>query len=351
MKLVLVVFLGIQILGISLLKNHPEFVEQFYSNGLYVGLSKLSRYVFGWVPFSVGDLLYTLTGIYIIRWLLVNRKRIFKNTVNWLLDIGATLSIAYFTFHILWAFNYYRQPLNVALNLEADYTTAELVEFTQRLILKSNAIHNTLAKNDSSKIVLPYSKSEVFDKVKDGYQNLSEIYPHLEYQPQSLKKSIYSIPLTYMGFSGYLNPFTNEAQVDGLIPVYKFPTTACHEVAHQLGYAAENEANFIGSLAAIYNDDVYFKYSGYTFALHYCLVELFKRDPESYKTILTTVNKGILENYKEVQEFWMTYENPFEPLFKTTFDNFLKANNQSAGIKSYSYVVALLVNYYEDKTL
>jgi hypothetical protein len=177
------------------------------------------------------------------------------------------------------------------------------------------------------------------------------IYPHLEYQPQSLKKSIYSIPLTYMGFSGYLNPFTNEAQVDGLIPIYKFPTTACHEVAHQLGYAAENEANFIGSLAAIHNEDIYFKYSGYTFALRYCLVELYKRDPESYETMLRTVNKGILNNYKEVQQFWMAYENPLEPLFKTTFDNFLKANNQSAGIKSYNYVVALLVNYYEDKTL
>ena len=51
-----------------------------------------------------------------------------------------------------------------------------------------------------------------------------------------------------MGFSGYLNPFTNEAQVDILIPKYQLPTTASHEVAHQLGYAAENEANFIGIL-------------------------------------------------------------------------------------------------------
>lgn len=350
-KLGLVIFLGIQILVISVLKNYPEFVEQFYSNGLYVGLSKLSRYVFGWIPFSIGDLLYTLTGIYIIRWLIVNRKRILKDTKNWLLDIGATLSIVYFVFHILWAFNYYRQPLNIALDLDADYNTEELIAFTEQLIVKSNEIHNALASNDSVAIALPFTKSEVFNKVREGYQTLSRIYPHLEYQPKSLKKSIYSVPLTYMGFSGYLNPFTNEAQVDGLIPVYKFPTTACHEVAHQLGYAAENEANFIGCLAAIYNDDSYFKYSGYTFALRYCLVEIFKRDPETYNVLLKTVNKGILKNFKEVQDFWMAYENPLEPIFKTTFDNFLKANNQSAGIKSYNYVVALLVSYYQINTL
>lgn len=350
-KLILVIFLVIQLVFMSQLKHYPEFVEQFYSNGLYVFLSKLMHYVFGWIPFSVGDILYTLAGIYIIRWLIVNRKRIIKDTKNWFLDFGATLSIAYFAFHILWAFNYYRLPLYKSLNLKADYTTEQLISFTERLIEKSNNLQNQLSENDTIKVELPYTKSEIFDKVKDGYQTLSEAYPHLKYEPKSIKKSIYSLPLTYMGFSGYLNPFTNEAQVNGLIATYKFPTTSCHEAAHQLGYAAENEANFIGSLAAIHNKDIYFKYSGYTFALRYCLAEVYKRDPVLYETMLPTINKGIIKNYKEVQDFWKSYENPLEPIFETTFDNFLKANNQVDGMKSYSYVVALLVNYYEYKEL
>lgn len=350
-KLILVIFLGIQIITISILKHFPEFIEQFYSNGLYVFLSKLSRYVFGWLPFSVGDIFYTLAGIYITRWLIFNRKRIIKDTRNWLLDVGATLSIAYFAFHILWAFNYYRQPLYKSLNLEAEYTTEQLVSFTERLIKKSNRLQIKLVKNDTLKVELPYSKAEIMDKVKDGYKVLSKVYPHLEYHPKSIKKSLYSLPLTYMGFSGYLNPFTNEAQVNGLISTYKFPTTSCHEAAHQLGYAAENEANFIGSLAAIHNEDVYFKYSGYTFALRYCLAEIYKREPELYETLLPTINKGISKNYQEVKDFWEAYKNPIEPIFEKTFDSFLKANNQSAGMKSYSYVVALLVNYYEGKAL
>lgn len=350
-KLILVIFLGFQILLISILKNYPAFIEQFYSNGLYVFISKLMRYVFGWIPFSVGDIFYTIAAIYFIRWLILNRKRVITSPLKLLLDIGATLSIVYFAFHVLWAFNYYRQPLYKSLSIEADYTTEQLIAFTENLIQKSNGLHQQLAQNDTLKVELPFKKSEVLNKVKDGYDKLSEVYPHLNYQPASIKKSIYSVPLTYMGFSGYLNPFTNEAQVDGLIPTYKFPTTACHEVAHQLGYAAENEANFIGSLAAIYNEDSYFKYSGYTFALRHCLAEIFRRDPELYTTIISTVHIGILKNYQEVQDFWMSYENPLEPIFKTTFDQFLKVNNQSDGMKSYSYVVALLVNYFEDKEL
>ena len=81
------------------------------------------------------------------------------------------------------------------------------------------------------------------------------------------------------------------------------------------------------------------------------MAELFKRDPEHYGSIIVTVNKGILKNYQDVREFWEAYENPIEPIFEKTFDSFLKANNQSAGMESYSYVVALLVNYYEKQPL
>ncbi|TCK68761.1 uncharacterized protein DUF3810 [Winogradskyella wandonensis] len=345
------IFLIIQIIGINLLKLFPEFVETYYSNGLYVFLSKLMRYSFGWISFSVGDVFYTIAVIYLLRWLYKNFKRIYKDTLNWFLDVVTVISIAYFAFHLLWAFNYYRLPLHKSLGIKAEYSTEELVSFTKRLIEKSNTIHLQLSKNDSLKVDLPYTKKEVFDKVKNGYQILSESYPHLSYNPKSLKQSIYSLPLTYMGFSGYLNPFTNEAQVDGLIPIYKFPTTSCHEVAHQLGYAAENEANFIGALAAVNNDDLYFKYSGYTFALRYCLAEVYKRDKDIYNLLIKTINKGILKNYQEAQDFWKSYENPIEPFFEKTFDTFLKVNNQSQGMKSYSYVVALLVNYYNNKPL
>ncbi|MBT8272247.1 MAG: DUF3810 family protein, partial [Bacteroidia bacterium] len=52
-------------------------------------------------------------------------------------------------------------------------------------------------------------------------------------------------------------------------------------------------------------------------------------------------------NYDEEREFWMSYQNPLEPIFKVTFNTFLKANSQEKGIESYSYVVALLVNHYK----
>lgn len=336
---------------VKLLAKFPSFIEANYSKGLYPLTSKLFRYTLGWLPFSFGDFVYAFAIIYILRWLIINRKRFFKDFRNWLIEVFSAISIIYIAFHLFWAMNYYRLPLHENLNLKADYTTEELVQVTQNLIEKSNAIHLEIAKRDTIKVEFPYSKSEVISMVPDGYLALQKTFPNLEYNGKSIKKSLLSLPLTYMGFSGYLNPLSNEAQVNSMIPVFKFPTTASHEVAHQLGYAAENEANFIGFLAATNNKDIYFKYSGYTFGLRHCLHEIYRRDPEQYEALVQSINPGILKNYQEVREFWNNHKNPIEPLFHSTYSTFLEVNNQDGGMKSYSYVVALLVNYLQDKTL
>ena len=41
--------------------------------------------------------------------------------------------------------------------------------------------------------------------------------------------------------------------------------------------------------------------------------------------------------------FW----NQLEPYLKKGYNSYLKANNQSKGIKSYSYVVDLLIAYFD----
>ena len=350
-KTIIALLLIPQYIIVKWLSNYPEFIETYYSNGIYPYISKLFRFSLGWIPFSFGDIVYAFAIIYIIRWLLKNRKRLRKDTKHWFIDVFSALSILYFAFHLFWGLNYYRLPLYKSLGLKSEYTTEQLVEVTKKLIVKSNEIHSRIVDNDTLPIEIPYSKHNIFKMVPTGYKGLEKEFPNMAYYPKSIKKSLFSLPLTYMGFSGYLNPLTNESQVDALIPNYIFPTTATHEVAHQLGYAAENEANFIGCLAAINHGDIYFKYAGYTFALRFCLNEIYRRDEDLFESITKTVNKGILKNYEEMRKFWDGYENPAEPLFKITYSSYLKANKQDKGMESYSYVVALLVNYFETKTL
>ena len=343
--------LPIQILLLQWLKTVPHLVEKYYSLGLYPFITKISRTLFGWIPFSVGDLFYTGIAILAIRWIITNTKRIKSNGFSFISEILATVSIVYFMFHLLWGFNYYREPIHKSIAIDNTYTTEELVTITNQLIKKSNALHTQLGFADTTKIEMPYSQQELFDKTQNGYDNVAQAYPTLTFKPQSIKKSLWSLGLTYIGYSGYLNPFSNEAQVNGLIKTYKFPVVSAHETAHQVGYAAENEANFIAMLTTIKNDDPIIQYTGYIFALRYCLSEVARRNLPEYHHLRTNVHLGILKSYQEMSAFWASYENPFEILSKNFYNIFLKANNQSKGIKSYSYMVALVVNYFENENV
>ncbi len=349
--LILALLLPIQIIFLQILKHFPEFVEKYYSLGVYPILSIASRYLFGWVSFSVGDVFYLLIAILAIRWIYKNFYRLRFEPFRVLIDVTAAVSVVYFMFHILWAFNYYRVPLHKSLQLKSDYSYVQLLSTTRNFIEKSNTIHRELGYADSVKIDLPYTQKEIFSKSLNGFENLENEFPQLAYSPRSIKKSGWSLGLTYMGYSGYLNPFSGEAQVNNLIKTYKFPVVACHEEAHQIGYAAENEANFIATLATLNNDDQYIQYAGYIFTLRYLINEVARNDEAEYYKLLETINPGILESYKEMRDFWDSYENPFETFSKVFWDNFLKANNQSKGIQSYNYMVALVVNYFEDKPL
>jgi hypothetical protein len=335
-----------QYLLLLLIKDRPDFVEQYYSRGFYPVLSKVLNASFRWIPFSFGDLLYLVAISYILRWLVINWKKRREHPIAWSLEVLSFVSVLYFAFHLCWGLNYYRSPLEHSMGLNTQYSTEKLITITTQLAIKTNALQLGITNDSLTKVNTPYAFKELTRLSQIGYSKLETKYPIFEHPGQNVKKSIYSTPLTYMGFAGYLNPFSLEAQVNSVMPKNSMLTTIAHEQAHQLGYAAENEANFIGFLACIHTDNPYFNYAGYAFALRYCLQELRRRDNEAYTELLNALHPGILKDFRESSKFWKAYNNPLEPLIKRIYSRFLKANNQEKGIESYSYVVALLVDYF-----
>lgn len=348
-RIVLCILLPLQILFIKIISAYPEWIEKYYSQGVFPVTSKIERILLGWIPFSIGDILYALLIIFAGIWIYKRIREKFQNPQKWMLQLGTTASILYFAFHFLWGLNYYRLPLHESLGIEADYTTEELTELTELLVAKSNKIHHKITTDSTAAIKYDYTLKDIKKLSLQSYGNMKYTYPKLKHHFNSTKYSLFSLPLSYMGFSGYLNPLTNEAHLNAKVPPYKMPTLSTHEMAHQLGYAKENEANFVAALTTINHDNVKVNYSGYTFALQYCLSELYARDAEKAKELSKKINPGIQKNYQEVSDFWNSYKNPTEPFFKFFYGNYLKVNNQPKGMKSYNYVVALLVNYYKDE--
>lgn len=350
-KLILPLFLIVQLIGLRILALFPETVERFYSTGFYKVLSKISRITFGSFSFSVGDVIYGIAIFFLLRWFW-NKRKTWK--IEWksnLLSLVGFVSVFYFLFNLLWALNYLRVPMYQKLNIEREYSQEDLLVFTKQLIQKTNGIHSQLVQHDSVKVTLPYSQEQIFEKAQNGYDKLAKTFPYLTYEKHSVKPSLLSLPLTYMGFGGYLNPFTNEAQVNNMVPKHNFVVTTAHEMSHQIGIGSESEANFVGFMATIHNDDKYFQYCGYSYALRYCLGNLEDLQEGSTKELLLQIHPGILKNFQETQDFWDSHQTFIDVIFHQFYDKFLKINQQKDGLESYSKFVDLMVNYYKREKL
>ncbi len=341
------ILLGVVIV-LKLLSFFPAIVEAAYSATIYPVISSFLRLITGWLPFSLGDLLYTFAGIWLIIRLYKNAKSIAKRKISkdaFFQSLRRTINIAlwiYIFFNVFWGINYERLGIAYQLKLEpAIYSTVELKTLTDSLIDKVN--RERLYLGDSS-IEYPDSK-EIFSQAKQAYANAEFNYPFLHNSASSIKSSMYGWLGNYLGFLGYYNPFTGEAQVNTTIPAFLIPYTTCHEIGHQLGYGTEDEANFSGYLAAKSSKENTFHYSVYFDLFLYANRELYSRDSmaakQNYKLLDTLVKKDIITYRK----FLEAHQNPIEPYITILYGKYLEANNQPNGMETYDEVIGWLIAY------
>ena len=345
-NILLTIFLFLQIGIVAILSNFPSIIDTYYVNGIYPLIATALRFLLGWIPFSVGDILYAVLIFLILRFLkqLFSKKTKSKRALTF--QFFAGISVFYFCFYMFWGLNYSRSPLTKTMGLEQEsFDIQQLESISDKILLKTKRLQSQLSKHDTIAVEIPYSKKKIIALTENGYEELGIQFPKFSYQRPSIKKSLFSLPLTYMGFSGYLNPLTGEAQVDHLIPKINLPFTCSHEVAHQLGFASENEANFIGFLASAKHKDPYFQYAAYLLVLRYALYDIRRFDQDLFKSYLERIPKGVLKNMRESDEFWRKYENPLEPLFKKFYDQYLKYNQQKDGLQSYNQIMGLIISY------
>src|SRR6185369_4384473 len=67
--------------------------------------------------------------------------------------------------------------------------------------------------------------SSLFGEARQCYGPAADQYAFLGYHNGSIKPSIFSYAGDYLGFTGYYNPFTGEAQVNTTVPVFVQPFT------------------------------------------------------------------------------------------------------------------------------
>ena len=291
----------------------------------------------------IGDIIYIIFPLFVIFYFFRIKRR--RDKFYFIIKIPI---IIYCFFYWSWGFNYNTKSEFESLKTN-NYSTEDLYSTIEYYIKKTNDLQIELSESKEQKVESKLSFYQIRNECIKSIKKSNWMFKNMRINSFPVKKSLFSTPLSYMGFSGYINPFTLEANINYNIPDISVPVTISHEIAHQLGYAFEDEANYIAIETLSKSSNNYLSYSANLMAVQYLLAEIRKIDPELHKIYIRDLNIGVIKNIQQKNEYYKKYQNRYEDFFKKNYDIFLKINNQKAGIKTYSLVVDLLINNYQSK--
>jgi len=344
----LIAIAGLTLLLIALftIGNYPNFIERYYTHGLYLLISPVLHIALGWLPFSLGDLFYTTIVIALLYSLVkiirLGIKKQFAMMGLGVLRLVIGIEIFMVTFYLFWGMNYFRPPAAQILNLQdSTYTLAELKTITTILIDSTNARRAIVKQQEMQK-----SNSAIYATSIQAIKQVGEDNAALKSYFPAAKPSLFTPLINYMSTSGYFNPFTGEAQVNYQMPVVNKPITACHEMAHQMGFAREDEANFVAFFSGKQSPDALLRYSAYYMAMEEFMRNLYRRDSISFKQLKLRLSPTVKQDLKADHAYWLSYQNQISNVSALFYDNFLKLNNQPMGLRTYNRMIILTMAWY-----
>ncbi|WP_235964606.1 DUF3810 domain-containing protein [Pedobacter gandavensis] len=327
-----------------------NFIEKYYSNGLYQVSSVIQRWISSLFPFAVGDFLYLLLVLYCLRSLYLFFKKLFQKKLtkaDWfniplqLVNFGLIL---YLVFKILWGLNYSRPSITKQLGISNEkYNTEELVLLGEYFIDQLNGLQSIKKER--------YDLNQLKATAKTSYDSLRKTNAFFQYPVVSVKSVLNSWVVTKIGIEGYYNPVSGEANVNMRLPTTSLPFVTCHEIAHQLGIGREDEANLIGYLVAIHSTDKNFQYSAAYNMLRSILFEIKIKSPDDYQRLYETINPVTLNDFNIERAFWKKYNSDMYGYMDVALDSFLKLNNQKKGTDSYQDIVLWLYNIHKKELI
>jgi hypothetical protein len=353
-KIYLLLLLPAGYLLSCLAQFYPTWTEKYFSQGLFMLINPVLSSITGLLPFSLAELLVVVLGLAAIIGIYRMAARISRREApvktllaHFLLNTLVFVSILYFSFNLLWGLNYYRQPFAALAGLEIKpATVGELEDLCRMLIKQANSLRAQTLEDQEGIMRLREGRIKVLQAAGEGYKHAAEIYPQLGGTFGPPKRVMLSELMSYTGITGIYFPFTAEANVNFSIPDYMLPSTTCHEMAHQRGFAREDEANYLAYLTCMLHPNPDFQYSGTLLALINAVNALYRCAPEQALLLQEEYSEAVRRDLLHRKLFWQQYEGPLEEISREINDSYLKANRQEDGVHSYGRMVDLLLAAY-----
>lgn len=334
-----------QLLGLA-----PELVERTYARGVQPVIARALGAVSGLVPFSLAELgLAALAAALVLG--AVRTVRALRGGAPALRALGGALlsllalaGVLHTVYLATWGLCNQRQPFAAAAGLDlAPPTPDELADLADELVRRVNRLRPGLPEDADGVSLGAGSPREVARLAGEAWERCADLHPSLGPSPAVPKLPLISPLLSRFFIQGIYSPFTAEAHVNGETPRPDAGFAICHELAHGLGFARENEANFLAWLACSRTDDPALAYSGLCEVLPRVLSALAVVDTTRVARLGKQLDPGYTRDRRSAQEFWMGELSIATDVARKVNDQYLKSQGQTAGVRTYDLIVDLVV--------
>ena len=260
----------------------------------------------------------------------------------WLLHVAVLVVWGYAGVCALWGTQYYGTGFAAKAGMESPAVSVEqLSAVTDYFAAKVNETADAVPRTESGAFAA--EKADILADCQGLYTPLLERWPFLAGPERRPKPAFYSKLMSAWGFTGYLCPLVGESTLNVDCPAVFLPVTVAHEFAHQRGVAPEQEANFVGVMAATAGGNAVYRYSGWLFGYLHLSNALYSADPELVATSYQTLCKEARIDLAENNAYWKEWEGPVKDTGEKVYTAFLQGYGQTMGMRSYGACVDLLV--------
>lgn len=355
-KLLVLVIQLIVLWWLSYALGQYKVLVAIYSKHVYALLQNVRHSVLGLLPVSVGDVLYLAAGVWLLLTVVKWVRYIFRWRENKTLLAGSVLSslnvllLVYMLFVVGWGAHYYKLPLAKVWGLEQPhYHNADKRKQELKNTLRSYTLLLAGKLNEYAPRYCRMDIAQINDSAVSYYQRYTN--SSVKGYGLGIKPSLYGWLMQRMAVDGYFNPFTGEGQVTRQLPEFMLPFTLCHEMAHQVGIAAEGDANLLAYAVSTTTDNATFRYSAYLNLWLYASRRLYYIDSSVAKAIAATLPPLTSAHIDTLEQLSRRYHGLLTSYSGTIYDNYLRAQNQQDGIRSYGNVTyeAMLLEEHRQK--
>jgi uncharacterized protein DUF3810 len=339
-------------LALQLLASRfPALVERGYSMGLYPAIAAAAARLTGRLPFSVAEwvvaaaLVLALLGLlrFVLR-AVRERGHLRKAWLPALVNVLAVAGVVYAVFVLAWGLNYAREPFAVLAGLDASPARiAELRAACGQLVERANVLREGLPEDPQGVMRVQGGLPGALTRAERGYGEAGAVYGVLAARLGRPKPLLLSPLVSYLGITGIYFPFTGEANVNADVPEPDLPFAISHEMAHQRGFAREDEAGYVGYLACRFHPDADFRYSGALAASVYALHALAGVDRPAHRELARRRSPAVERDLRAMEDWAARHRGRVARVSRSVNNAYLRSQGQAEGVRSYGRMVDLLI--------